>query len=87
MATGDRFWVGEGGEWCMDRPGSRNRLFGPLRSEVQMFCPHIWTFAKIGFVHHWRHRTPYNAPRVPTEPLVVHQVLAGTVHAVRDRFM
>ena len=31
--------------------------FGPLRSEVQMFRPHIWTFAKIGFVHHWRHRT------------------------------
>ena len=30
-------------------PGSRNRLFGPLRRGGEMFCPHISPWGKIGF--------------------------------------
>ena len=43
--------------------------------------------AKMWMVHECMPMVPENAPPMPTEPSFVHQVLAGAVHAVRDKSM
>ena len=56
-------------------------LLGP---PVQFTAPELHDCVEIGLVYEGGYVVRGNSPRMPTEPAVMYQVLAGAVHAVRN---
>ena len=58
--------------------------FGSLAPPLQFTAPELHDWVKVKLIHEGGSVVRGNSPRMPTEPAVMYQVLAGAVHAVRN---